>query len=99
KYTFNFFLAHAEQCAIEINVFFTAQFRMKPRSHSKDTGGFAFNGNFSFIGCSDSAEHLQQCAFARTISTNNSEHFSFVNFERNIVQSPKILTVMLNEFF
>src|SRR5713226_6989986 len=83
--------AHPQQGAVEEDIFTSGQFRMKSRTHLKQTSDPPAQLNVTFSGVSDARKNLEQSAFSRPIAANDRDHFTFFNVKINVAQGPKIV--------
>src|SRR4051812_41102553 len=77
-------LSHAEDRAVEKNVFATGQLRMKSRPNLKQTRHPRPHHYSSLRGISDARDYFQQCAFAGAVAPDDTDDVSLIDVERNV---------------
>src|SRR5205085_2323117 len=80
---------HAEDCAVEKNIFPAGQFRMKPGPDLQERANATVNVDAAGGRLSDSIQNFQERALTGTIAADNPERFTALDIERNILERPK----------
>src|SRR5262245_57009374 len=84
-------LPHSEYSAVQKDIFSPSQLTMKSRSDFKQTGCPAAQCHAALGGFRDTAENLEQRAFACPVSADDTDNLSSFDVEANVLQSPKFL--------
>ena len=82
---------HAEDGAVEIDVFAAGQFGMKPGADFEHAGDPADELDASLVGFGDAADHLEQRRFAGAVAADDADDFAALDLEGNVLERPKIL--------
>src|ERR1700674_2799406 len=90
KLAIDFFLAHAQDSAVQIGIFAARQLRVKTGAHFEETAHAAMDFSPSNRGVRDPGENFQQSGFSSPIPADQTHHFALAQFERYVAQSPKI---------
>src|ERR1700719_4605537 len=67
---------------------------METRSDFKEARHSTSDLHSPFARFCDAGEDLQKRALPRSISANNADYFSTLNFETNLAESPKLLYLL-----
>src|SRR6267154_4313748 len=78
--------AHAEDRAVEVNVFTTAELRVKPGSNLEQAGNAASQHHSTGGRLGDAAEDLEQRAFTGAVAADNAHHLAWLYLEGDILQ-------------
>ena len=82
---------HAENGAVEIDVFAAGQFGMKAGADFEHAGDPAGELDASLVGLGDAADHLEQRRFAGAVAADDADDFAALDLEGNVLERPKIL--------
>src|SRR5262249_20687311 len=74
---------------IQENVLATGQFRMKPGADFEESANATVDVDSAGGRFGDAVQDFQQGALARTVASNDAKHFTSVDVERYIFQSPE----------
>src|SRR6266849_2740269 len=94
KLRFDLGPGHAENRAIEKDIFATSQFRMETGADFKQASDPAAHNCPAFRRLSDPTQDLQQCRFARPVASDNAEHLTALDLEAHIPQGPEFLDLV-----
>jgi hypothetical protein len=89
EFAFDFRFSHAEDGAVEIDIFAAGQFGMKPGADFEERSDAASELRRAFSGLGDSAEDFQERRFSRAVAADDSYHFAALDFERDVLQGPE----------
>src|SRR5207302_4283446 len=82
---------HAENGAVEINVFAPGQFRVKTGADLEHAGNPAFQFDAPLIGLGDAAQQLEQGRLPGSVAADDANHLTALDLEGYILQCPEIL--------
>jgi hypothetical protein len=85
----DFAARHAENGSGEKSVFASGELGMKASADFKERADAAADFSESGSGASDAGEKLEKSGLAGAVASDEAEDFAFVNFERNIAESPE----------
>src|SRR5581483_8642373 len=84
KFGTNFPLRHAKNCAVEKDVFSASQFGVETSSYFKQARDSPIQDDSPIRGSCYAAQYLEERALASTVSTNDSENFTFLDLEIDV---------------
>jgi len=87
----NFDFAHAQDGAIEKNVFAAGELGMEAGAYLEQAGDAATDAHPASRGFCDAAENLEQGTLAGPIAADDAQHLALLYFERDIFESPELL--------
>src|SRR6185369_7069406 len=79
---------HAENCAIQENVFPSSQLRVETGSHFQQTTDTTVQSNSTFCRPGDLREYLEKRRLTRTIASDYSNNFSRRYLKTYIIERP-----------
>src|SRR5438876_189711 len=82
---------HAEDCAVEEDVFASGQFRVEAGADFEQAGHAASDVDAAFGGFGNSAQDFQQGALSRAVAADYSQDFALFDFEADVAQGPEVL--------
>src|SRR5262245_49272124 len=88
EFLFDLSVAHTQDRAVQENILPTSQFLVKARAHFQKRSYPAVNIRIALSWFSDSRKNLEQCAFARTVATDNAYDLAVFDFERDTLKRP-----------
>src|ERR1700731_3446410 len=98
EFAFDLDAAHAEDRAVQENVFSTSQFGMKSGANLEQSGHTASKRHPPSRRFGDAAQDLEQRAFACAVATDNAEDLASLDLEADILERPEFLDlVALND--
>src|ERR1700756_2476882 len=98
EFAFDLDPAHAEDRAVQEDVFATGQFGMKSGANLEQAGHTASKRHPPSRWFGDAAEDLEQRAFARAVATDDAQDFALLDLEADILERPEFLDlVALND--
>ncbi len=83
--------AHAQDGAVEVDVFPAGQFRMEAGAHLEQGADPAVDLGVALGGVGDPREDLQQGALARAVAPDHPQHLPLLHVEAHVSQSPNAL--------
>ena len=86
----DFRLVHAEDRAVEIDVFAAGEFGVKAGADFEKRGDAAFHAGEAFGGFGDAAENFEQGRFARAVSADDADDFAALDIKRDVAKGPEI---------
>src|SRR6266404_4340187 len=87
----DFFFAHPEDAAVEVDVFAAGEFGVEAGADLQKAADAAVDFDPAVSGLGDAAEDFQQRALAGAVSADDADHFAGLHFEGDIFQGPEIL--------
>src|SRR6266700_4700580 len=81
----DFSFPHPQNRAVQKNILATGKFRMKSRSDLKQASKPPPQDHLAIGRTGDARENFEQCALARTISTDDPNHVSLIYIEAYIL--------------
>src|SRR5581483_11763983 len=87
--------AHAENAAIEKNVFAAAQLGVKSGANLQERAHSSVDFRNARRRLGNSRKYFEQCAFARAVSPDDSVHLALLDIDGNIAQSPEMRSFTL----
>ena len=90
----NFPLSHAEDGAVEENVLPPRQFWVETCADLEQAGDASAQFNPPLGRLGDSAEDLEQRAFASAIAADHAENFPLLDIEANVFERPEFLDLI-----
>src|SRR5262249_19879465 len=94
KFALNLGSTHAEDRAIEEDVFASGQFWMETGSDLEQTGDAPPQCDTPFVRLGNLAQNLQQGGFSSPIAADDAENLALLDFEAHILQRPEFLDVV-----
>ena len=88
---FDFRAAHAEDGAVEKDVFAPGQFRMKAGADFEQAGHAPVDAHPACGRFGDAAEDFEQRALAGAVAADDADDFAAFDFEGNILERPELL--------
>ena len=88
SFLLNLGFPHAENGAIEKDIFPPGKFGMKAGPHFKKRPDASKYLGSSSSGFRDTRQDLEESAFPSTVSTDKADDFAVLNFERNVLEGP-----------
>ena len=88
---FDFAAAHAEDGAVEKNIFPAGQFGMKTGADFEQAADAAADFDPAGARFGDAAENFEQGRFPGAVAADDADLFALCDRERNIAQGPKFL--------
>src|ERR1035441_3640281 len=85
----DFSAPHPQNRTVKKNVLPASQFRVKARAHFEQGADAATQPDPTFGRIGYSREHLQKRALPGAVSTDQPNHFTLRNIERDILQRPR----------
>ena len=73
---------------MQIDVLASSEFGVESGAYFDERGKTATNGHLTPGRSGDARQKLENCGFAGAIVPNNTQHFSLLNFETNVVHCP-----------
>src|SRR5215213_8794934 len=95
----NLRLSHAEYRAIEINVFPTGELGVKACADFQQRTDTPVDHGDSSSWRSNARQYLQQRALACAVEPDDTDHFTTLDFERDILERPDISVSILRNVF
>ncbi len=81
---------HAEDGAVEKNIFATGELRVKAGADFEEARDAAAKGNAAGGGLGDARENFQERGFARTVAADDADDLAPPDVEGDVLQRPKI---------
>ena len=85
----DFGFGHAEDGAVEEDVFAAAEFRVESSANLEQRGDAASDSYLAAGRLCDAAQNLQQGTLASSIATDNSNNLARLDIKRDIAQGPE----------
>ena len=89
EFGFNFGARHAEDGAIEEDVFATREFGVEAGTDLEETGDAAFDFDVARGGFGDAAEDFEESAFAGAVAADDADDFAWLDIEGEIFEGPE----------
>jgi hypothetical protein len=80
---------HAENRAVQINIFASRQLRMKARADFKQAADAPVQLDASGRRLGDAREQFEQSGFARAVSADDADHLARLHFKAHILDRPE----------
>src|ERR1700694_2733526 len=80
---------HAEDCAVQVDVFATGELGVKARSNLEQAAQAPVDDSASMGRLGEPAQDLQEGALARAVAPDDAEHLAFLDLEGNVVEGPQ----------
>src|SRR5262249_9730875 len=87
----DFLFAHAEDAAIEVDVFAACEFRMEAGADFQKAADTAVDFDMTGRPLGNLAEDLQQRAFSRAVAADDADDSGGLHLEGDILQGPELL--------
>jgi hypothetical protein len=94
EFAFDLDAAHAEDRAVQEDVFATGQFGMKSGANLEQAGHTASKCHPPSRRFGDAAQDLEQRAFARAVAADNSQDLALLDLETDILERPEFLDLV-----
>src|SRR5246127_1372346 len=94
EFAFDLDPAHAEDRAVQEDVFATGQFGMKSGANLEQAGHTASKYHPPSRRFGDAAQDLEQRAFARAVAADNSQDLALLDLETDILERPELLDLV-----
>src|ERR1700730_16681932 len=88
---FDFLSRHAQNCPIEEYIFPSGQVGMETGPDLQQAGDTSAQDHLAAGRPGNSREDLEQGGFARSISSDNADHFASLHFERDFAERPELV--------
>ena len=82
-------LFHAEDRAVEVDVFAAGQFGVEAGADFEEGADAAAHPDFAFGRLGDAAEDLEERGFARAVGSDDADDGSGLNFEGDVAEGPE----------
>ena len=84
---------HAENGPVEVDILPARQVRVEPNPHLQHGTDLAEKPRFATGWRSHPGQDFEQCAFTRSVGTDNAHHLTLTHLQRDIIQRPKQLPI------
>ena len=91
EFGLDFMAVHAEDGAIEEDVFASGKFRVEASANLKETADLAVHSDTATGGGSDAAEKFEEGGLPCPIPADQADNFPFLHFKGDVLEAPKLL--------
>jgi len=88
KFGVDFVPTHAQDGAVQVDVFPARQFGVKAGPDFEQRADAAVDVGYAFCRLGDARQDLEKCALAGSIAANNAYHFALLDLERDLPEGP-----------